>query len=65
MLGLDEVRELGVIIMKFKMGVGELDSELGGKTKFQEIGSVYQAYNYRMILRESHIEDKYGVELSS
>ena len=48
MLGLDEVRELGVIIVKFKMGVGELDSELGGKTKFQEIGSVY---GFRLITR--------------
>ena len=38
---MDEVRKLGVIMVKFKMGVGELDSELGGKTKFQEIKSVY------------------------
>ena len=29
---MDEVRKLGVIIVKFKMGVGKLDSELGGKT---------------------------------
>ena len=48
MLGLDEVRELEVIMVKFKMGVGELDSELGGKTKFQEIGSVY---GFRLIIR--------------
>ena len=38
----------GVIMVKFKMGVGELDSELGGKTKFQEIGSVY---GFRLITR--------------
>ena len=35
---MDEVRELGVIIVKFKMGVGELDSELGAKPSFKKLG---------------------------
>ena len=46
-----------------------LDSELGGKTKFQEIGSVYGfgpktrrgSQRRSMNLKESHIEDKYIV----